>query len=91
MIQPLVENALKHGVSKALGGGSLDVKVSSEGDGLCVRVANTGPAPVDLDGRGLGLRNLRERLDLQGAPVDALTLRREGEWTVAELRVAVKV
>ena len=90
MIQPLVENALKHGVSVALGGGSLDVKISREGDQLCVRVANTGPAPVDSNGRGLGLRHLRERLKLLGAPAAALQLRREGEWTVAELRLAVK-
>jgi LytS/YehU family sensor histidine kinase len=90
MIQPLVENALKHGVSLALGGGSLDVKVCREGDQLYVRVANTGPAPADSEGRGLGLRNLRERLRLLGAPATALQLHREGEWTVAQLRVAVK-
>ena len=89
MIQPLVENALKHGVAMALGGGALEVKVSRDGDQLCVRVANTGPAPVDPEGRGLGLRNLRERLDLLGAPATALRLHREGEWTVAELRLAV--
>lgn len=89
MIQPLVENALKHGVSVAVGGGELSVKVSREGDCLLVRVANTGPAPVEGMGRGLGLRNLRERLDLLGAPAEALQLRREGEWTVAQLSLAV--
>jgi hypothetical protein len=90
MIQPLVENALKHGVSMALGGGALEVEVRREGDQLRVRVANTGPAPADTEGRGLGLRNLRERLDLLGAPATALRLYREGEWTVAELHLAVK-
>jgi hypothetical protein len=87
MIQPLVENALKHGVSKAVGGGELEVRVSLEGPALCVRVANTGPAPEGAEAAGLGLRNLRERLDLLGAPPGALSLRREGDWTVAELRV----
>jgi len=90
MIQPLVENALKHGVSLAIGGGSLDVKVSFEGGRLQVRVANTGPAPVAPEGQGLGLRNLRERLRLQGAPPEALQLHREGDWTVAELQLEVK-
>jgi len=90
MIQPLVENALKHGVSLAVGGGELQVKVSREGDDLCIRVANTGPAPAEVEGPGLGLRNLRERLVLLGAPADALRLHREGDWTVAELRLAVK-
>jgi LytS/YehU family sensor histidine kinase len=90
MIQPLVENALKHGVSAAVGGGELKVQVRREGDLLVISVANTGPAPVEAEGQGLGLRNLRDRLDLLGAPADALNLRRDGDWTVAELRLAVK-
>jgi len=90
MIQPLVENALKHGVSKAVGGGALAVTVTREGERLFVRVANTGPAPTEPETQGIGLRNLRERLDLLGAPADALRLQREGEWTVAELKVGVQ-
>ena len=90
MIQPLVENALKHGVSKAVGGGDLDVHVTHVGPSLCVRVAHTGPWSGAADPTGLGLRNLRERLDLLGAPPEALSLRREGDWTVAELRVEVQ-
>ena len=90
MIQPRVENALKHGVSKAVGGGELQVTVSREGERLFVRVANTGPAPTEVEGQGLGLSNLRERLALLGAAPDALRLQREGDWTVAELRLPVK-
>jgi hypothetical protein len=90
MIQPLVENALKHGVALALGGGALAVKVAREDGRICVRVANTGPALTAGEGQGLGLRNLRERLRLLGAPADALRLQREGDWTVAELRLEVK-
>jgi LytS/YehU family sensor histidine kinase len=90
MIQPLVENALKHGVSLAVGGGSLDVRVSRENGWLHVRVANTGPAPVDGGGQGIGLQNLRERLSLMGASTDALKLYREGDWTVAELLLGLK-
>jgi len=94
MIQPLVENALKHGVAVALGGGALEVTVGRVGDFLQIRVANTGPAPEVTngvpEGPGLGLRNLRERLSLMGAPADALRLQREGDWTVAELKLEVK-
>ena len=45
---------------------------------------DAGPAPAAEEGPGLCLRNLRERLRLLGAPAEALTLRREGDWTVAE-------
>ena len=89
MIQPLVENALKHGIARAVGGGELEVKVAREDGRLLVRVANTGPAPAPVEGEGIGLRNLRERLTLLGAPAEALQLTREGDWTVATLRVAV--
>lgn len=88
MIQPLVENALKHGVSKTVGGGELDVSVRRDGSRLHVRVANTGPAP-EGNGKGLGLANLRERLDLLGAGPEALRFGREGTWTVAELELEV--
>ncbi len=90
MIQPLVENALKHGVALAVGGGELKVQVRRQGEQLFICVANTGPAPPEVQGRGLGLRNLRERLTLLGAPADAFSLWRDGDWTVAELRLAVK-
>jgi hypothetical protein len=90
MVQPLVENALKHGVSKAVGGGVLAVTLAREGSALCIRIANTGPAPATVEHQGLGLRNLRERLSLLGAPATALRLFREGDWTVAELRLEVK-
>jgi len=90
MVQPLVENALKHGVARAVGGGDLEVEVRREGGSLYVRVANTGPAPVQSESPGLGLRNMRERLVLLGAPANAFQLHRDGEWTVAELRLAVK-
>ena len=84
--------ALRHapdGEARAVGGGELKVQVRREVDQLFICVANTGPAPVEVQGRGLGLRNLRERLALLGAPADALNLRRDGDWTVAELRLAV--
>ncbi|MBK9797316.1 MAG: histidine kinase [Holophagaceae bacterium] len=90
MIQPLVENALKHGIALAVGGGELRVQVRRAGDQLLISVANTGPAPTEAESPGLGLSNLRERLNLLGASADALNLRRDGDWTVAELRLAVK-
>ncbi len=90
MIQPLVENALKHGVSKAVGGGALEVKLGLTGGYLNVRVANTGPALDITEGQGLGLQNLRERLRLLGAPADAFRLYRDGDWTVAELKLKLE-
>ena len=90
LLQPLVENAIKHGIAPATEGGRLRVEVQRSQSSLIVRVANTGlPLRADYH-EGTGLGNLRERLDLLGSPPEALRLYREGEWTVAELSLAVK-
>jgi Histidine kinase len=62
----LVENAIKHGVEPAAGGGIVNVVARHEGTQLQVTVTDTGrgdaaAAPV-LPGDGVGLSNVRERL-----------------------------
>ncbi len=65
MLQPLVENAVKHGISKKLGGGEIVIEAGLDGDELLVAVRDSGGGmtgenkPFDS---GFGLRNLRERL-----------------------------
>ena len=68
-LQPLIENALKHGLRALEGGGVVSVGALAR-DGwlhLAVRnpVAQAAPANTSRDGLGLGLRNLRERLAAQ--------------------------
>jgi two-component system LytT family sensor kinase len=69
-LQPIVENAVRHGISCRVGGGSIDVRASRVGSRLHVTVRDTGAGPrADSPaGRGLGLSNLRARLKrLHGA------------------------
>jgi len=87
LLQPLVENAIKHGVAPHRGGGELQIFLRGGGDHLALGVANTGQPLIEHAPEGIGLRNLRERLALLGEPPEALALRREGTWTVAELRM----
>jgi sensor histidine kinase YesM len=66
LIQPLVENAVRHGIEPAEQGGLVDVSVRLEADGLRVLVADTGVG-IDPDGSGspgtgTGLSNVRSRL-----------------------------
>ncbi|MFN8587137.1 MAG: histidine kinase [Candidatus Eisenbacteria bacterium] len=68
LLQPLVENAIKHGVSGRIEGGVVRVAARREGAVLGVTVEN----PVDDDapgraGAGVGLENVRRRLDAFGA------------------------
>jgi two-component system, LytTR family, sensor kinase len=63
ILQPLVENAIKHGTSKLSGGGCIDIKIYRERGGLIIAVEDNGPG-VTKNGApgGVGTRNVRERL-----------------------------
>jgi LytS/YehU family sensor histidine kinase len=84
LLQPLVENAVLHGIAAAPEGGELRIAVHRTADQLVLKVENTGLASGG--GReGLGLGHLRERLRLWGRGRAALELVREGDWTRARL------
>jgi signal transduction histidine kinase len=92
ILQPLVENAIKHGVSRLPGAavGRIQVAGRRDGDVLVLTVRDNGPAPADADGPtrggGVGLRNTRERLAQLYGPDQTLTLATAPEGgVVAEL------
>ena len=68
LLQPLVENAIRHGVEPREGKGSVQVRVRREVDHVRISIADSGRGfPLDDDGRltreGIGIANTRERLD----------------------------
>ena len=75
LVQPLVENAIMHGLEPKVEGGEIVLRARVAGDALCIDVADDGiglapaqPAPAPRPGGGVGLSNLRERLrSLHGA------------------------
>lgn len=88
LLQPLVENALKHGLAPHLEGGDLALSLRREGRGLRLRVANTGRPLALVLGNGVGLRNLEARLQLAYGPAASFHLGSEGSWSVATIRLA---
>ena len=70
ILQPLVENAIQHGVSKMDGQGRIEMRAWRENEQLCLSVRDNGPS-VGGDGslkEGIGLSNTRARLQqLYGA------------------------
>jgi signal transduction histidine kinase len=65
VVQPLVENAVRHGLAPRLAGGALTVRARLDArDRLHVEVADDGVGadPAALDGEGFGLRSVRRRL-----------------------------
>ncbi len=66
LLQPLVENAIKHGLPGRGARGTISIRASSENGDLAVTVRDNGPGPrastIDTSS-GIGLRNTRRRLD----------------------------
>jgi two-component system sensor histidine kinase AlgZ len=70
LLQPLVENAVRHGVEPSASGAQLRISTQRRGKTVVIKVSNTVPAGPGPAGAGEALRNVRERLallhDLQG-------------------------
>jgi len=84
LLQPLVENAVKHGVAGRLEGGTVRLVARRDGDALVLEVHNPadGDAP-HRPGAGMGLENVRRRLAAFGARAARLdAVRGEGDFTV---------
>jgi two-component system LytT family sensor kinase len=64
ILQPLVENAVRHGLATKPGGGTLRVTANDDGEYLCLTVSDDGigMAARATQRRGIGLTNVRERL-----------------------------
>ena len=65
LLQPLVENAVRHGILPRETGGCLTIEARHVGDRLLVRVIDDGPGPPQeaAIGDGVGLSNVRARLE----------------------------
>ena len=83
LLQPLVENAIKHGIAQRVAGGAIRVDAASTGATLHLSVYNDGPdfaTGWESNGAGVGLANLRTRLRIMhGNAADLLVRRVAGE------------
>jgi two-component system, LytTR family, sensor histidine kinase AlgZ len=66
LLQPLVENAVKHGVAGLLEGGAIRLEARRRGDGVTILLENAfDPETAIVRSLGLGLRNVRRRLSVR--------------------------
>lgn len=64
LLQPLVENAVRHGVEPSAQGAQIKITTERRGSVVVLKVTNSTPAGVGERGHGLALANVRERLAL---------------------------
>jgi hypothetical protein len=86
-LQPLVENAIRHGISRRVSGGAVMVTVKPIGDNLSLLVEDDGlglaPGWTLENSNGLGLRVTRERLEGLYPAQHRFTIRRRAEGGTA--------
>jgi LytS/YehU family sensor histidine kinase len=78
LLQPLVENAIKHGIAKRAAGGTVRVDCACRDGELRLRVTNDGPglaADWQATNTGVGIDNLRTRLAILHGDKSGLELR----------------
>ncbi len=85
LLQPLVENAILHGIAPARMGGTLRITARREGGPVRVEVANTGCPLRPGAAEGMGLGHLRTRLALAWGQEATFDLVQEGELTLARV------
>ncbi|MBL8337072.1 MAG: histidine kinase [Rhodoferax sp.] len=70
LLQPLVENAVRHGVEPSEAGATVRISTQRRGSVVLIKVTNTVPAGTGAPGHGLALQNVQDRLrllhDVQG-------------------------
>jgi hypothetical protein len=80
LIQPLIENAVKHGVADRVEGGTIRIEARRRGGRLEVAVENPrDPEAPPRRGAGLGLENVRQRLQALDPRVSRVDVFREPE------------
>lgn len=62
LLQPLVENALEHGVGRLDGGGEVEIEAAQDRDDLLLSVRDNGAGTPGQNGHGVGIANSRARL-----------------------------
>jgi two-component system, LytTR family, sensor histidine kinase AlgZ len=82
LLQPLIENAIVHGVAKSNGGGRLSLTTSRVSDRLRVVVGNDTPPARRSPGTGIGLANLRERLRVLHGEAATLAMNHVGQQVI---------
>jgi two-component system, LytTR family, sensor kinase len=99
LLQPLVENSIKHGLSPKIDGGSIVLRsrvaenmlyIEVEDDGIGMVVANPIPPSTSKGGTGIGLSNVAERLKVLYGDTARLSIEsRHGQGTIVRLSIPV--
>jgi two-component system LytT family sensor kinase len=95
LLQPLIENSIKHGLEPRIQGGTITIRSRIAGASIVVEVEDDGvgmmhkpPSALEHSGNGIGMRNVRERLEvLYGNRARFTVVSRPGRGTLVSIKL----
>jgi two-component system LytT family sensor kinase len=95
LLQPLIENSIKHGLEPRLKGGTVTLRSKLEGDRVLIEVADDGvgidtqpTSTLHRTGAGIGMKNVRERLEvLYGNQARFSIVSKPGRGTLVSIEI----
>ena len=87
IIQLLIENAAKHGISNLKAGGVITLKTETNQKELLIQVRNTGSLQLEKDSTLLGLKNIRQRLHLLYGKEASFSLEEIDDEVIANIKI----
>ena len=99
LLQPLIENSIKHGLEPRIHGGTVTLRSRLEGDRVCIEVADDGvgmgnrpETALKRTGAGIGMKNVRERLEvLYGSQALFNVVSNPGRGTLVSIELPVQM
>lgn len=82
LLQPLVENAIKHGISKIASAGIISVKITTLENKILIKIHDNGPDFGESFGGGFGLRSIKEKLKIVYGDKATIDIKNQPEKTV---------
>lgn len=87
LIQTVVENAIKHGIARSVGGGTITITAQLDNDLLTVKVANTGQLIETKDEAGIGIKNSKKRLYILYGKKATFKISQEDDQVVVNIKI----
>lgn len=87
MVQTIVENSIKHGISKSIGGGEIIISATYKNAELLLTVENTGKIDATDSDNGVGVANTKKRLAILFADNAEFKLFQDGNFVKASIKI----
>jgi LytS/YehU family sensor histidine kinase len=90
LIQMLIENAIKHGISTLKTGGKVTLEIEQKADQLIIQITNDGSLMGNTAGTKIGVKNIEQRLKLLYNQEASFTLSQKDDRVIATVQIPVR-